>query len=129
MSELPGERDLARLLAELNVYRHPGDYSFATQESPPDLHAAIMAFQEREGWTYIILSPDEAEEEARWAWLEITATSSLHAVGLTAALSTALAEAGIPSNVVAAAHHDHIFVPTAEAERAMTAIRALRTGG
>ena len=88
-----------------------------------------MAFREREGWTCILLSPDEAEAEARWAWLEITATSSLHAVGLTAALSNALTEAGIPCNVVAAAHHDHIFVPAAEAARAMAAIKALRTGG
>lgn len=129
MSGLPGERDLARLLAGLNVYHHPGDYSFATQATPPDLQAAIMAFREREGWTCILLSPDEAEAEARWAWLEITATSSLHAVGLTAALSNALTEAGIPCNVVAAAHHDHIFVPAAEAARAMAAIKALRTGG
>lgn len=124
-----GERDLEKLLATLRVDRHPGDYCFSTQATPPDLTAAIMAFKEREGWTSIRLAPDEAPPEARWAWLEILTASSLHAVGLTAAISASLAKAGIPCNVVAAANHDHIFVPAADAERAMTAINALQAQG
>jgi hypothetical protein len=37
--------------------------------------------------------------------------SSLEAVGLTAALSTRLADAGISANVVAGLRHDYFFVP------------------
>ena len=45
--------------------------------------------------------------------------SALDGVGLTAGVSSALADAGVPCNIVAAYHHDHIFVPATMAERAM----------
>jgi hypothetical protein len=51
--------------------------------------------------------------------------SSLEAVGLTAAFATALGSKGISANVVAAYYHDHIFVPAADAERAVAVLRAL----
>lgn len=45
--------------------------------------------------------------------------SALDGVGLTAAVASALSDAGIPCNVVAAFHHDHLFVPTDMAETAL----------
>jgi hypothetical protein len=54
--------------------------------------------------------------------------SSLEAVGLTAAFATALGNEGISANVIAAYYHDHIFVPTADAERAVAALKALSGG-
>jgi hypothetical protein len=51
--------------------------------------------------------------------------SSLSAVGLTAALSTALAEAGISANIVAALRHDHLFVPWNRREDALRCLEAL----
>ena len=53
--------------------------------------------------------------------------SSLEAVGLTASVASALAEAGISANVVAAYYHDHIFVPKASADRALAVLQALTT--
>ena len=47
------------------------------------------------------------------------------AVGLTATVSTALARAGIPANMIAGFHHDHLLVRRDEAERALDALRAL----
>jgi hypothetical protein len=47
------------------------------------------------------------------------------AVGLTAAVSGHLANVGISRNVVAAFHHDPIFVPIAESDRALAALTAL----
>ena len=53
------------------------------------------------------------------------ATRGRVALGLTAAFATALTKAGISANVVAAFHHDHIFVPERDAERALETLRAL----
>jgi hypothetical protein len=47
------------------------------------------------------------------ACLTLRVHSALDGVGLTAAVASALAEIGIPCNMVAAFHHDHAFVPEA----------------
>jgi len=57
----------------------------------------------------------------------LTVHSSLDAVGLTAAFSTALAQAGIGCNVLAGRYHDHILVPHNRREDAVAALRALST--
>ena len=58
-------------------------------------------------------------------WITLTVQSSLAAVGLTAAVSTALAEAGISCNVVAGYHHDHLLVPADRLDDALAALRRL----
>ena len=50
---------------------------------------------------------------------------ALEAVGLTAAVSQALAQAGISCNIVAGYYHDHLFVPADEAKRALEVLEAL----
>ena len=52
--------------------------------------------------------------------------SSLGAVGLTAAFSVALADAGISCNVIAGYYHDHLLVPHDRADEAVAVLRALR---
>jgi hypothetical protein len=47
-------------------------------------------------------------------------------VGLTAVVSSALAEAGIACNVVAATRHDHLFVPIDRAADALAILRRLQ---
>jgi hypothetical protein len=49
--------------------------------------------------------------------------SSLESVGLTTAVVSAkLAQQGIPANIIAAYYHDHIFVESSNAERALTVL-------
>ncbi len=58
--------------------------------------------------------------------IELGVTSALDGVGLTAAVASALAGAGIPCNVVTAFHHDHVFVPSGMAARALAVLQALQ---
>ena len=46
--------------------------------------------------------------------------------GLTAAVSAALSANAVPCNMVAAFRHDHVFVPSAMAERALAILKALQ---
>ncbi len=121
------ERDLARLLEDLDVYRHDGVWAYGEGTGGPD---AVFRFTEREGTCHIAPArPVSAAADApgnRWAWLELTVCSDLDAVGFLAAIAAALARAGIPCNAIAARHHDHLFVPEPLADRAIEAILALR---
>jgi hypothetical protein len=47
-------------------------------------------------------------------------------VGLTAAVSNRLAEAGISANMIAAYFHDHIFVSSAQADLALNVLLELQ---
>lgn len=59
------------------------------------------------------------------AWITLRVHSALHTVGLTAAVSTALADAGVSYNVIAGYHHDHLLVPFDRAQDALTILRKL----
>jgi hypothetical protein len=91
---------------------------------------ALGAFREAEGVSLIL--PRAAAEALGFPValpmrrIELTVHSALDGVGLTAAVASALAEAGIPCNVVAAFHHDHVFAPSAMAERALAVLKALQ---
>ncbi len=85
--------------------------------------------REREGVT-LILDALLARElglsfEGTFRCITCEVHSSLDAVGMTAAMSTALAKVGISANVVAAYYHDHIFVPSAQVETALNVLVAL----
>jgi len=67
----------------------------------------------------------EAPGEIPMRRITLRVNSALDGVGLTAAVSAALARKGIPANVVAAYHHDHVFVPAAQAEAALEVLRSL----
>lgn len=134
---MSGETDLSNLLKGMRPVLQDGVFVFATLR--PDAMQMVGKlrplgqFREEEGLT-LILGAAEASEaglEASGPMRQITLTihSALEAVGLTAAFSTALTAAGISANVVAGYYHDHIFVPERDAERAMTALRALSSGG
>jgi hypothetical protein len=117
-----GETDLGKLLAGLDPARAPGRWRFAVVDAaPPD---ALMTFRETEGITAILAAAPGAPA---FAMLTLRVISSLHAVGLTAAVASRLAAEGIAANVVAACHHDHVFVPEADADRAMASLQALST--
>jgi hypothetical protein len=81
---------------------------------------AFALVREDEGLTAIRAHPD-----GEWARISLQVHSSLNAVGLTAALSAVLAEAGISANIVAALRHDHLFVPWGRRDEAMHCLQSL----
>ncbi|WP_028748209.1 ACT domain-containing protein [Rhizobium mesoamericanum] len=91
---------------------------------------ALAYFREHEGVSFI-LSKSRASElsfkcDTPMRRIVLEVFSSLEGVGLTAAVATALTAHSIPCNMVAAYHHDHVFVPTAVAEVALEILQKLQ---
>ena len=122
--DVPGERDLALMLRSLTVERRPGLFVYVSVERPsPELVAKAAAVVEEAEGTTLVLPAETAHDAGltpvyEAAWLTLAVHSSLEAVGLTAAVSGALAVAGIPCNVIAGAFHDHLLVPAARVTEA-----------
>jgi uncharacterized protein len=107
----------------------PGRFVFASVPTIPNGIAPLATVVEPEGVS-VVLSADQAERlglryEFVAGMITLRVDSALDAAGLTAAVATALAEAGLACNVVAGHHHDHLFVPHERAEEAMSILRAL----
>jgi hypothetical protein len=127
--------DLNTLLASMSPELQPGVYVYASVPFSTDLAGIVplASFREREGLT-VIVEEGEAlragiEPLFRAAWITLTVHSDLQAVGLTAAFATALGKANVSCNVVAAAYHDHVFVPVESADAAMAALQQLQRDG
>ena len=84
-------------------------------------------FVEDEGYSAIV--PAQDGDRDIMAQITLQVPSALDGVGLTAAVSTVLAEAGIACNIVAALHHDHLFVPENQADTALETLRELSRSG
>ncbi|MDD9724282.1 ACT domain-containing protein [Roseovarius sp. SK2] len=129
-------RDTTAMIAGMAPVRDPETWHFCTTDDR-ELAArarphALAVFGEEEGTSLIL--PDEAARDLGFAVempmsrITLSVHSALDGVGLTAAVATALAGAHIPCNVVAAYHHDHVFVPEELAEDAVAILRDVARG-
>ena len=129
---MSGERDLDILLQGMKPEMQEGVFVFCTlpegSEIPANLRP-VLIFQEREGTAFVV-----RREQAEAAGLPhafasrlitLTVHSSLEAVGFLAAITSALAAAGISVNAVSAFYHDHLFVPSERAEDALLLLQGL----
>lgn len=127
------ETDLTVLLKNLNPVASSENYVFTTLPANTLTSTLVSAakgmFQEREGTTLILplAAAKQAELQFEGCYRCITCEvhSSLEAVGMTAAMSSALGKAGISANVVAAYYHDHIFVPVENVDLALEVLASL----
>lgn len=123
----------AAMIAGMAPERDPETWHFCTvaDEAVAALHfpEALAIFREAEGMSLILPARAAArhgfDTGLPMARIMLNVHSALDGVGLTAAVSGALAENGIPCNMVAACHHDHVFVPAADAARALAILRDL----
>jgi len=130
---MSGISDLPTLLASLSPVVSPDTYVFLTRPlgtygDGAELNPIAM-FSENEGLTLVV--PKERADSAgeryhgEYRLISLSVLSDLQAVGLTAAIANALAEHGISANIVAAFHHDHIFVPFARVGDAVAVLSQL----
>ncbi|MBL4681422.1 MAG: ACT domain-containing protein [Pseudomonadales bacterium] len=127
---MPGEKNLKQLLQTLNPELDPRLYVFCTIDSSSidklRKITTIATFQEKEGLS-LTLTKLEADKhglsyEGEFKLISFNVHSSLDAVGMTAAISKKLTEKNISANIIAAYHHDHIFISQVDAERALLAL-------
>lgn len=130
---MAGEEDLDTLLILLEPSLLPGDFVFCTAANLKYGDFAelqpLASYQEEEGLT-LVLAKQSADVaglayDSVFNCITLMVHSSLDAVGLTAAVSGKLAANGISANVMAAYHHDHVFVPENKAKLALQLLAEL----
>ena len=131
---MAGEEGLDTLLVLLQPSLLPGDFVFCTAANLKYGDFAelqpLASYQEEEGLT-LVLSKQSADVaglayDSVFNCIILMVHSSLEAVGLTAAVSGKLAANGISANVIAAYHHDHVFVPKNKAQQALQLLTELQ---
>lgn len=130
-----GETNLVTLLQSMQPILQDGEFVFCTV-APAQVHTLsvdpIALFQESEGTT-LIVRREQAEQAALpfiypSRLITLSVHSSLEAIGFLAAITTKLAEQGISVNPISAYYHDHLFVPTEQAEAAMNVLMEFSQG-
>lgn len=132
---IQGETDLETLLRELRPALDPRPFGFGVVAPGSTWPVGLQPFaqiEEAEGTTLIAPAAELATagipHSEGWGRISLAVHSSLAAVGLTAAMATALARDGISANVVAGTYHDHLFVPWDRRDAAMAALAGLAAG-
>jgi len=140
--KISGEKNLAKLIESMTPQLLNNEYIFGTLEFGTLKHIdyqqlsvlePIGTFQEKEGLT-VILTKEKANQhnvsyQGVFKCITLNVHSSLDAVGLTAAVASALAQENISANVVAAYFHDHIFIASKDADNALKALHLLSKKG
>lgn len=128
-----GEENLDKLLRTLSPELVGGEFVFCSfQKDQYGDHSElepIAVISEKEGLTLVIpqSKADKYHHQYKSVFRCITLNvhSSLTAVGLTAVFANKLAEHGISANVIAGYFHDHIFVISEFADKAIAALLEL----
>ena len=128
------DQSLNSLLKNLSPRLNEGEFVFCCVDDDSKIGIAEIEglFRELEGTTVVLkkLAADRngLDYETVLSWITLDVNSSLEAVGLTAQVSSVLANENIACNVVAGFHHDHLFVPVDDAVRAMEVLNKLAAG-
>lgn len=127
-------RNRKAMLSGMTPILAEGSFVFCTSRderilvrAPP---LALASFREVEGLSFILPTSTAADLglpcDLPMRRIVLEVYSSLEGVGLTAAVASALSEEGIPCNMVAAYHHDHVFVPADRADHALEILKSLQ---
>ncbi|MGI9394784.1 MAG: ACT domain-containing protein [Boseongicola sp.] len=126
--------NLVKTTASLAPVLQPGTFVFCSVFHNADageaMSVAVGSFVEDEGLS-LIMPRTEAVRlglifDLTMRQITLMVYSQLDGIGLSATVAGALAEKGIPANIVAATQHDHIFVPSRQADAAMEVLKGLQ---
>ena len=128
---MSGETQIETLLQTMQPFLSPEEYVFCSVElelKNIDLNP-IGTFREQEGLT-LILTKKEADNYqldylAVFNMITLEVHSSLEAVGFIAAIASLLAKHNISVNPVSGYYHDHLFIPVARSQKAMSLLQEL----
>lgn len=120
-------RERQSMLAGMKPSLRDGTYIFCTTDDAVVLEAltarSLAVFREDEGTTLVLSAEDASlfgfDVSMPMSRIVLEVFSALDGVGLTAGVATALANEGIPCNLIAAYHHDNVFVPQTMSRRAV----------
>ncbi|MFT6675884.1 MAG: hypothetical protein ACJAVM_002081 [Sulfitobacter sp.] len=124
----------ADMISDMAPALQAGRFVFVTttdsEQGATLTRAALACFRESEGLSLLV--PLDLAQSAGFAvdhpmrQITLTVYSALDGVGLTAAVSQALAARNIPCNMIAAYHHDHVFVPEDCCDAALEVLLSLQ---
>tara|TARA_X000000950_G_scaffold59239_1_gene71821 strand:+ start:84 stop:458 length:375 start_codon:yes stop_codon:yes gene_type:complete len=112
-------------MGKKKVILNKGEYVFCSiiDIKKISINNIICSFKESEGYSIIISKEEAIKNNLPFyfvsAWITLEIDSTLDSIGLTSAFSKKLTKAEISCNVIAAYHHDHIFVPYLDKHKAM----------
>lgn len=127
-------RERQAMLAGMKPTLKSGRHFFCTTNDMAVLSAlsdrSLATFGEDEG-TALVLAEEDATQHGfdlsmPMARIVLDVFSALDGVGLTAGVATALADEGIPCNMIAAHHHDNVIVPEQMAARAVEVLHEVQ---
>ncbi len=128
MEKQTGEKALKTLIQNMEPVLNEGEYVFVTVSDIESIPRSmtICEMKEKEGITVVLRKQDAEDHDLSFdfiaSWITLNIHSSLEAVGLTAAFSTALGNQNISCNVIAGYYHDHIFIDKKDEDKAMNAL-------
>lgn len=130
---MSGMTDLGELLSHMQPALLPGEFVYVSLPNGAYGDGAelcpVASCVEKEGLSLTV--PRERADAAGLAYdgvfrlISLSVHSSLEAVGLTAAISTTLAQHQISANIIAGHYHDHLLVPAGCAEDALNALASI----
>lgn len=134
---MSGEKNITKLIASMRPILTENEYVFGTLKTFKFERLALLnpisTFQEKEGLTVVVKKEKADENKIPYSGvfrcITLNVHSSLDAVGLTAAVSTKLTQSHISANVIAAYYHDHVFIPSKDAENALIKLNELAQEG
>ncbi len=130
---MSAEQTLDQLLENLDPRLDPTSYVFCSVAKTANLTLSattpLATFQEDESVSLVLTEEQAVRHKLDGGpvlrRITLGVQSSFEVVGLSAAVTNCLTKLGIGANVVAAFHHDHIFVPAERAEEALSALQNL----